>query len=210
MPVFIVDHPYAQHVLTKLRDVRTSSLEFRKGLVKLGRILGYEIAKTFPKRGVVVHTPLGEAKGIVLDDLDRVIIVEVLRAAMPLVEGLLKAFPEAKIGVIAAKRREEGGTIGVDVYYTRVPSVDNHVVIVADPMLATGVTLSSAIREVLKRGNPKRLITVSVIATPIGIERVLSTYPSAEIYTVAIDEILNKEGFIVPGLGDAGDRAFGS
>ncbi len=209
MPVYIIDHPYAQHVLTKLRDVRTSSLEFRKGLVKLGRIIGYEIAKTFPRREVVVRTPLGEAKGLVLEDLDKVIIVEILRAAMPLVEGLLKAFPEARIGVIAAKRREEGGIIDVDIYYARIPDVENSIVIVADPMLATGVTLSSAIKEVLKRGIPKRLLTISVISTPVGIERVLSTYPNAEIYTVAIDEVLNKDGFIVPGLGDAGDRAFG-
>lgn len=209
MPVYIIDHPYAQHVLTKLRDVKTSSLEFRKGLVKLGRIVGYELAKTFPKREVVIRTPLGEAKGLVLEDLDKVVIVEVLRAAMPLVEGLLKAFPEAKIGVVAAKRREEGGVIDVDIYYTRIPEVNGHVVVVADPMLATGATLSSAIREVLKRGSPKRLIAVSVIATPVGIERVLSTCPSAEVYAVAIDEVLNKDGFIVPGLGDAGDRAFG-
>ncbi|AEA12136.1 uracil phosphoribosyltransferase [Thermoproteus uzoniensis 768-20] len=210
MPVYIIDHPYAQHVLTKLRDKNTNSLEFRKGLVKLGRIMGYEIAKRFPRREVVVQTPLGEARGLVLEDLDKVVIVEVLRAAMPLVEGLLKAFPEAKIGVIAARRREEGGAIGVDVYYVRLPEVEGSVVLMADPMLATGVTMASAIREVLGRGSPKRLMVASVIATPMGVERVLSTYPQAEIYAVAIDEVLNKNGFIVPGLGDAGDRAFGS
>ncbi|MEZ0248676.1 MAG: uracil phosphoribosyltransferase [Thermoproteus sp.] len=209
MPVHLVDHPYAQHVLTKLRDKRTSSLEFRKSLVKLGRIMGYEIAKTFPKREVTIETPLGEAKGVVLDDLDKVVIVEVLRAAMPLVEGLLKAFPEARIGVVAAKRREEGGAIDVDIYYSRIPDVNGSVVLLADPMLATGTTMSSAVREVLRRGAPKRLLTASVISTPVGIERVLSAYPQAEIFTVAIDEILNKDGFIVPGLGDAGDRAFG-
>ncbi|MEL9989770.1 MAG: uracil phosphoribosyltransferase [Thermoproteus sp.] len=209
MPIYLIDHPYAQHVLTKLRDKRTSSLEFRKSLVKLGRIMGYEIAKTFPRREILIETPLGEAKGVVLDDLDKVVIVEVLRAAMPLVEGLLKAFPEARIGVIAAKRREEGGSIDVDIYYSRIPDVNGAVVLLADPMLATGTTMSSAIREVLRRGTPKRLLTASVISTPIGIERVLSTYPQAEIFTVAIDEVLNRDGFIVPGLGDAGDRAFG-
>ena len=209
MPVYLIDHPYAQHVLTKLRDRSTASLEFRKGLVRLGRIMGYEVARRFPKREAVVRTPLGEARGIVLEDLDRVVIVEVLRAAMPLVEGLLKAFPEARIGVIAAKRREEGGAVSVDVYYVRIPDVEGSVVLIADPMLATGVTMASAIREVLKRGTPKRLLVASVIATPMGIERVLAAYPHAEIYAVAIDEFLDKNGFIVPGLGDAGDRAFG-
>ncbi|CCC81623.1 uracil phosphoribosyltransferase [Thermoproteus tenax] len=209
MPVHIIDHPYAQHILTRLRDANTASLEFRKGLVRLGRIVGYEIARTFPKRVVKVRTPLGEAEGLVLEDLDKVVIVEVLRAAMPLVEGLLKAFPEAKIGVVAARRREEGGKIGVDVFYSRIPRVDGQVVILADPMLATGTTMAAAIGEVLKSGVPKRLITVSVISTPVGIERVLSSYPTAEVFTVAIDEVLNSDGFIVPGLGDAGDRAFG-
>jgi uracil phosphoribosyltransferase len=209
MPVYLIDHPYAQHVLTKLRDRSTASLEFRKGLVRLGRIMGYEVARRFPKREVAVRTPLGEARGIVLEDLDRVVIIEVLRAAMPLVEGLLKAFPEARIGVIAARRREEGGTVSVDVYYVRIPDVEGSVVLIADPMLATGVTMASAIREVLKRGTPKRLLVTSVIATPMGVERVLAAYPHAEIYAVAIDEFLDKNGFIVPGLGDAGDRAFG-
>lgn len=209
MPVILIDHPYAQHILTKLRDASTNSLEFRKGLVRLGRIMGYEIAKTFPRREVDVRTPLGIAKGIVLEGLDDVVIVEILRAAMPLVEGLLKAFPNARIGVIAAKRREERGRIGVDIYYVKLPEVDGRVVIVADPMLATGSTLSAAIAEVLKRGRPSRLLTASIIATPMGIERVLATYPSAEVFAVAIDEELDDRGFIVPGLGDAGDRAFG-
>lgn len=210
MPVSLIDHPYAHHVLTRLRDVSTQSLEFRKGLVKLGRIMGYEIARTFPKREVEARTPLGVAKGILLEDLDKVVIVEVLRAAMPLVEGLLKAFPEAKIGVVAAKRREEGeGEIDVDIYYVRLPEVEGKVVIAADPMLATGVTMKAVLGEVLKRGRPRRLLIASVIATPIGIERVLSAYPNAEIFAVAIDEELNRQGFIVPGLGDAGDRAFG-
>ncbi|MFB6489784.1 MAG: uracil phosphoribosyltransferase [Thermoproteus sp. AZ2] len=209
MPITLIDHPYAQHILTRLRDAKTDSLEFRKGLVRLGRIMGYEIAKAFPKRVVEVRTPLGVARGVVLEGLDDVVIVEILRAAMPLVEGLLKAFPNAKIGVIAARRREERGQIGVDIYYVKLPEVEGKVVIMADPMLATGSTLSAAIAEVLKRGKPHRLLTVSVIATPVGIERVLGTYPSAEVFTVAIDEELDDRGFIVPGLGDAGDRAFG-
>ncbi|MGB9704978.1 MAG: uracil phosphoribosyltransferase [Pyrobaculum sp.] len=209
MPVKIIDHVYAQYLLTKLRDRRTGSIEFRKGLVRLGRIIGYELAKTFPTRYVEVETPLGRATGVDIIGLDRVVIVQVLRAAMPLVEGLIKAFPQARLGVVAARRREEGGVVGVEVFYSKIPAVEaDDTVIVADPMLATGVTMSRVIEEVYKAGAPGRLVAVSVIATPVGIERVLSRWPQAEIYTVAVDPELNDRAFIVPGLGDAGDRAF--
>lgn len=209
MPVRIIDHIYAQALLTRLRDRRTPSLEFRKTLVRLGRVIGYELVKTFDVREVEVETPLGVARGIEIVGLDHVVIVQVLRAAMPLVEGLLKAFPLARLGVVAARRREEGGAVDVDVFYSKIPAVsEEDTVIVADPMLATGQTMVRAIDEVYKAGRPRRLMAVSVIATPIAIERVLSSYPNAEIYTVAIDPALNDKAFIVPGLGDAGDRAF--
>ncbi|MEM1598095.1 MAG: uracil phosphoribosyltransferase [Pyrobaculum sp.] len=208
MPVKIIDHVYAQYLLTKLRDKSTSGIEFRKGMVRLGRIIGYELVKTFPTRPVEVETPLGRAVGIDIVGLDRVVIVQILRAAMPLVEGLIKAFPLAKLGVVAAKRREEGGVVDVDIFYSKIPKIDGDVVIVADPMLATGITMTKAIEEVYKAGAPGRLLVVSVIATPVGIARVLSKFPNAEIYAVAIDPVLNDKAFIVPGLGDAGDRAF--
>lgn len=210
MPVRIIDHVYAQHLLTKLRDKSTKGIEFRKGLVRLGRIVGYELVKTFPTRQVEVETPLGKATGVEIVGLDKVVIVQILRAAMPFVEGLLKAFPQARLGVVAARRREEGGAISVEVFYSKVPQIEGDVVIVADPMLATGGTMIKAIEEVYKAGNPQRLIVASVIATPIGVDNVLSKYPHAEIYTVAIDPALNDRAFIVPGLGDAGDRAFSS
>ncbi|MEZ0318720.1 MAG: uracil phosphoribosyltransferase [Pyrobaculum sp.] len=208
MPVKIIDHVYAQYLLTKLRDKSTSGIEFRKGLVRLGRIIGYELVKTFPTRQVEVETPLGRAVGVDIVGLDRVVIVQILRAAMPLVEGLVKAFPLARLGVVAAKRREEEGVVDVDIYYSKIPKIDGDVVIVADPMLATGITMTKTIEEVYKSGTPGRLLVVSAIATPVGIARVLSKFPNAEIYTVAIDPVLNDKAFIVPGLGDAGDRAF--
>jgi uracil phosphoribosyltransferase len=209
MPVKIIDHVYAQHLLTRLRDKSTAGIEFRKGLVRLGRIVGYELVKTFPVRTVDVETPLGVAKGVEIVGLDRVVIVEVLRAAMPFVEGLLKAFPQARLGVVTARRREEGGAIDVDIFNSKIPQISqDDIVIVADPMLATGVTMTRVIEEVYRAGMPGRLVVVSVIATPVGIGRVLSRFPEVEIYTVAIDPMLNDKGFIVPGLGDAGDRAF--
>lgn len=209
MPVKVIDHVYAQHLLTRLRDKSTAGIEFRKGLVRLGRIVGYELVKTFPVRAVEVETPLGRASGVEIVGLDKVVIVQILRAAMPFVEGLLKAFPRAKLGVVAARRREEGGVIDVEIFYSKIPPVTaEDAVIVADPMLATGTTMTRAIEEVYRAGAPGRLIVVSVIATPVGVERVLSKFPHAEIYAVAVDPVLNDKGFIVPGLGDAGDRAF--
>ncbi|ACB39606.1 uracil phosphoribosyltransferase [Pyrobaculum neutrophilum] len=208
MPVKVIDHVYAQYILTQLRNRHTSGTDFRKGLVRLGRIVGYEIVKTFPTREVEVETPLGKAIGIDIVGLDRVVIVQILRAAMPFVEGLLKAFPQARLGVVAARRREEGGSVDVEIFYSKIPHIDGDSVLVADPMLATGITMSKAIEEVYRAGRPGRLIVVSVIATPVGIERVLSKYPEAEVFVVAIDPGLNDKAFIVPGLGDAGDRAF--
>lgn len=121
MPVKIIDHVYAQHLLTRLRDKSTAGIEFRKGLVRLGRIVGYELVKTFPVRAVEVETPLGRATGVEIVGLDKVVIVQILRAAMPFVEGLLKAFPRAKLGVVAARRKEEGGVIDVDIFYSKIP-----------------------------------------------------------------------------------------
>lgn len=109
MPVKVIDHVYAQHLLTRLRDKSTAGIEFRKGLVRIGRIVGYELVKTFPVRAVEVETPLGRSSGVEIVGLDKVVIVQILRAAMPFVEGLLKAFPRAKLGVVAARRKEEGG-----------------------------------------------------------------------------------------------------
>jgi uracil phosphoribosyltransferase len=212
----VIDHPLAQAILTTLRDRNTRQIEFRKGLVRLGRLIAYEIVKSLDVEPVEVETPLGvKARGVRIKDLDHVVIVQVLRAAMPLVEGLVKIFANARMGVVSARRVEESHRPGslnfeVEVSYVKVPKISNDdILIIADPMLATGSTITTVLKHVLKYGNPKRIIIVSVIATNYGIERVLKEYPSAEIYTVAIDPEINENGYIVPGLGDAGDRAFG-
>lgn len=211
----IVDHPYAQMVLTRIRDWSTGQIEFRKGLVKLGRLLGFEIAKTFPTTKCFVTTPLGvQAEGVEIADIDNVVLVTVLRAAMPLTEGLLKVFPNARQGVVSARRVEEtykgGLEFDVEFTYVRIPTIQGReIVIVADPMLATGSTMLKVVSEIHKKAKPKRLIFATVISTEQAIKRVLSHYPDAEIFTVAVDKQLDERGYIVPGLGDAGDRAFG-
>ena len=212
--ITVFDHPLAQAVLTQLRDKNTPQIEFRKGLVKLGRLIGYELIKTMQFEDVEVETPLGvKARGIKISDMEHVVIINVLRAATPLVEGLLKALPDARQGVVGIRRIEEKPgieNISVQKFYTKIPPINkNDTIIIADPMLATGSTILAVIPEVLNAGTPKRLIIVSVISTEYGISRILKAYPQVEVVTVAIDPKLNDHGYILPGLGDAGDRAFG-
>jgi len=212
--VRVVEHPLAQAVLTTLRDRNTDQIAFRKGLVKLGRLIGYELIKDMPTEEVLVETPLNvKAIGVKIPQLDHIVIINVLRAATALVEGLLKALPSARQGVVVAKRIEDKPgveNIWAEMYYTKMPEITpNDYVIVADPMLATGSTLLKVLNELYKVGKPKKVVVVSVISAVYGLKRVLEAYPDVLIYTVAVDKELNEHGYIVPGLGDAGDRAFG-
>ncbi len=214
--VHVIDHPYAQAVLTILRDRGTGQIDFRKGLVRLGRVIGLEMVKYLDGEVIEVETPLGvKAKGFVIKDMNYIVVITVLRAAMPLAEGLVKIFPKARQGVVSARRIEEGVTNGrsfeIELNYVKIPKIrPEDTVIIADPMLATGSTMLAIIPKVLEHGVPKRLFIASVISTEYGIRRVLSKYPETHIFTVAIDPELNSKGYIVPGLGDAGDRAFGT
>jgi len=215
--VKVVSGNYALSILTKLRDKRTGQIEFRKGLVRLGRVLGLAIYNDMSAKKVTVETPLGTAEGVEVPDAENVVIITVLRAAMPLTEGLVKIFPSARQGVVSARRVEEKGmkpgyVFEIELTYVRIPEIKpEDTVIIADPMLATGSTIVAVLKEVLKRGKAKKYIIASVIATPVGIEKILKNYPDLNItiYTVGIDREINDKGYIVPGLGDAGDRAFG-
>jgi len=211
----VVTHALAQHTLTELRSVDTAQVEFRKGLVRLGRICGYGIIDAWmDTEEVPVQTPLTEATGTRITGLDDVVIVNVLRAATPFVEGLLKVFPQARQGVISASRDESAGMndegeFPIAVQYVKLPEIKpKDTVIVADPMLATGSTMASVLDELLDGTIPKELLVLSAVSAPEGVERISSDYPEAELVTVSVDDHLDEEGFIVPGLGDAGDRAF--
>ena len=211
----MVDHRLAQEILTTLRDKRTNQITFRTGLIQLGQLMGIEIAKTMAYTEVEVETPAGvKAKGISLTDAQNVVIVNVLRAAIPFVEGLLKVLPAARQSVIGAKRIEEGVaapsySFRIELYYSKISTIcPNDTLIIADPMLASGCTLIAVLGEVMKCCSPKRIIVASVISTPLGVSRILEKYPEVEIFTVAVDDGLDEHGYIVPGLGDAGDRAF--
>ena len=213
---YLVTHALAKDTLSKIRDVETEQVAFRKGLVKLGRICGYEIIDgAMDTEYVAIETPLAETTGERVKGLDDVVIINVLRAATPFVEGLLKAFPRAKQGVISAGRDEEAGMnedgeFPITVDYVKLPEIsEDDTVIVADPMLATGSTMSAVLDYVLEgQAAPENLFVLSAVSAPDGLLRVGEAVPEADLLTVAIDDHLDENGFIVPGLGDAGDRAF--
>ncbi len=213
----VITHALARHTLTRIRDVGTQQVSFRKGLVKLGRICGYEIIDgAMETEYVPVETPLTEMTGERVTGMDDVVIVNVLRAATPFVEGLLKAFPSARQGIISAGRDEEAGmddtgTFPITVDYVKLPDIEpEDIVIVADPMLATGSTICTVLERVLADADPEQVFVLSAVAAPTGLARVAEQFPETELLTVAIDEELDENGFIIPGLGDAGDRAFGT
>ncbi|MGM0606634.1 MAG: uracil phosphoribosyltransferase [Halobacteriota archaeon] len=213
---YLITHALATDTLSKLRDVETEQVAFRKGLVKLGRICGYEIIDgAMDTEYVPVTTPLEETTGERVKGMDDVVIVNVLRAATPFVEGLLKAFPRAKQGVISAGRNEaagmnDDGEFPITIDYVKLPAItDADTVIVADPMLATGSTMCTVLDHVLQAADGyENLFVLAAVSAPDGLLRVSESFPEADLLTVAIDDRLDEDGFIVPGLGDAGDRAF--
>jgi len=213
---YLITHALAKDTLSKLRDVETEQVAFRKGLVKLGRICGYEIIDgAMETEYVSIQTPLTETTGERVKGLDDVVIINVLRAATPFVEGLLKAFPRAKQGVISAGRDEEAGMnedgeFPITIDYVKLPDIsEKDTVIVADPMLATGSTMATVLDHVLTEAEGfEDLFVLSAVSAPDGLLRVGEQFPEADLLTVAIDDRLDENGFIVPGLGDAGDRAF--
>lgn len=216
MPLFLLSDPLELHILTQLRNKNTDQINFRKGLVRLGRLIGYAVANTLDYEIIDVETPLGvKTKGVKISDLENVIIINILRAATPLVEGLLKAFPAARQGVVTAKRREieekePPKEMEVDIFYEKIPyireSIDN--VIIADPMIATASTMIKVIDKVIKN-KPKRVYIASIITSQYGLKRIFELYPDIYLFTISIDPELNTKGYILPGLGDAGDRSFG-
>ena len=213
----VITHALAKHTLSELRSDETDQVAFRDGLVELGRLCGYEIIDgMMDTEYVSITTPLADTTGERVKGLEDVVIVNVLRAATPFVEGLLKAFPQARQGIVSAGRDEvegmdEQGNFPISVDYVKLPELTSEdTVIVADPMLATGSTMATVLQEVTDQASPEQLLSLSAVAAPDGLVHVAGTVPEADLLTVAVDERLDEDGYIVPGLGDAGDRAFGT
>ncbi len=216
--IHLIEKPYISEKLAILRDKNTPYPVFRNVLEELGFLLGVEMSKSLPVIEKKVITPLGvEAKSVSIMNKDKIVIIPILRASIPLAWGLLKAYPEAKVGLVVAKRIEEsikknsrGIYFDIELSYIKLPKIDNEtIVVIVDPMIATGSTIIRVLDEILKY-KPSKIIIVGVIATPYALERILDKTKNVEFYLLAIDKELNDRGYIVPGLGDAGDRVFGN
>jgi uracil phosphoribosyltransferase len=202
-----VDHPLIQHKLTLLRDQNTGTKEFRELLEEIALLMGYELTRDLPTRDVEIQTPVSKCKCKVLAG-KKIGFVPVLRAGLGMVNGLLKLIPAAKVGHIGLYRDPQ--TLKPIEYYCKLPSdVAERELIIVDPMLATGGSLVAAI-DLLKKQGARAIKLICLVAAPEGIILINEKHPDVEIYTAAVDERLNDHGYIVPGLGDAGDRIFGT
>lgn len=206
MQVNIIDHPLIQHKLTILRKKETSSADFRKLLEEITMLMGYEATRDLPLEDVEIETPIQKTVGKRLTG-KKIAIVPVLRAGFGMVQGLLDLIPSARIGVIGLYRDPE--TLKPVEYYCKLPNIENRSFIIVDPMLATGGSSVAAIQMLKDRG-VKDIRLMCLVAAPEGVDTVNKAHPDVKIYTAAVDECLNEHGYIVPGLGDAGDRIFGT
>lgn len=201
-----IDHPLLQHKLTLLRDRGTGPKEFRELLAEAAALIAYEALRDAPMRKVTVETPLMKTEGLVLRS--QVAIVPVLRAGLGMAEGVLRLLPAARVGHIGLFRDEEA--IRPVEYYRKLPEdIAERTVLLVDPMLATGGSAVAAIRAVLSAG-AKDLRLCCIVAAPPGVAAVESNFPDVGIYAASLDEGLNDQAYIVPGLGDAGDRLYGT
>ena len=205
--VHILDHPLLQHKLSILRDERTGSKEFREVVTEIATLMCYEATRDLPLQEVEIKTPITTGKFKALAG-KKVAIVPVLRAGLGMVDGILNLLPAAKVGHIGLYRDPD--TLEPVEYYCKMPNdIAERDVIILDPMLATGGSASAAI-QFIKNYGVKHIKLMNIIAAPEGIQRVQHDHPDVEIYCAALDEKLNDHGYIVPGLGDAGDRIFGT
>lgn len=205
--VHILDHPLIRHKLAIIRNKDTDTKQFREIIKELATLMAYESFKDVPTQEIEVETPLEKTTQIVVKE-NSVAIVPILRAGLGMVDGILSLFPAAKVGHIGLYRDEE--TLEPQEYYCKLPvNIEEKVVMVVDPMLATGGSACDAIKLLKKRGC-RKIKLMSIIAAPEGVEKVANTHPDVEIFVSTLDRCLNEHGYILPGLGDAGDRIFGT
>ena len=205
--VFILDHPLIRHKLAIIRNKNTDTKQFREVIKELATLMAYESFKDVPTQEIEVETPLEKVTQTVVKE-NSIAIVPILRAGLGMVDGILTLFPAAKVGHIGLYRDEQ--TFEPKEYYCKLPvGIDEKVVMVVDPMLATGGSACDAIAMLKKRGC-KKIKLLSIIGAPEGVSKVAKTHPDVEIYVSTLDRELNENCYILPGLGDAGDRIFGT
>ena len=205
--VTIFNHPLIRHKVAILRDINTGMKQFRELVEEITTLMTYESFKDVPTHLVQVQTPLAVTEQYMVND-NSVAIVPILRAGLGMVNGVHTLFPTAKVGHIGLYRDEE--TLEPKEYYCKLPEgIENMTAILLDPMLATGGSACAAIDFLKKRG-VKHIKLMNIIAAPQGVETVIKNHPDVKIYVSTLDECLNENGYILPGLGDAGDRLFGT
>ena len=207
MSLKIMDHPLIKHKMTILRKKETSSMEFRQITTEIATLMGYEVTRDLELRNIDIETPLEKTVGQEISG-KKISIVPILRAGIGMVDGLLTIVPSARVGHIGMYRDPE--TLKPVTYYCKLPKdIENRLVILLDPMLATGGTLVEAIDELKAKGATK-IKSLNLLAAPEGIKAVQEKHPDVDIYVCEVDRCLNEHGYILPGLGDAGDRLFGT
>lgn len=206
MSVTILNHALVKHKLTIIRKEETKTKDFYENVNEIAGLMAYEITRDFPLKEVEIKTPI--CKSVQYELANDVVIVPILRAGLGMVDGIRGMIPTAKVGFIGLYRDEE--TLEPHEYYAKFPdTIVDSIVLVVDPMLATGGSASAAISMLKKRGC-KDIRYVGLVGAPAGVERLQAEHPDVDIYLAALDEKLNDVGYIVPGLGDCGDRLFGT
>ena len=206
MQITVVEHPLIKHKLSKMRDINSTSRDFREWLDEIAMLMTYEVTRDLELDEMPVQTPICETTGYKLHN--NIVVVPILRAGLGLLSGVLRMIPNAHVGHIGLYRDEK--TLEPHEYYCKLPkNVDRRLIIVTDPMLATGGSAIDAITRIKEYGG-HNIKFMCLIAAPEGVKALTAAHPDVHIYCAHIDEKLNSKGYIVPGLGDAGDRIFGT
>lgn len=202
----VLKHPLITHKLTQIRRKETGTKDFREGIGEIAGLMAYEITRDLPVKHVIIHTPVCQFSTHEL--AGDVVLIPVLRAGLGMVDGITNLIPDAKVGHIGMFRDHE--TLKPMTYFSKLPeNLSESIVMVLDPMLATGGSASAAIQAIRESG-AKKIKLVCIVGAPAGVRRIEKDHPEVQIYLAALDEKLNEIGYIVPGLGDAGDRLFGT
>ncbi len=193
-----------KHLVNKLRNINTTSSDFRLTIEEISKIIASEALNDFETTIEVINTWQG-LLDVKMIEVQKLVLISILRAAEPMLNGILKTFPDAKSGFLGMKRDEQ--TSLSRIFYENIPNLENKTVLLLDPMLATGGSLIHGITH-LKTKNPKRIISLNIIGSPYGVKKVQEIHPDVDIFIAQIDQELDENNYIIPGLGDAGDRAF--
>jgi uracil phosphoribosyltransferase len=206
--VTVIDHPFVQHKLTLMRQADTSTAKFRQLLKEVGMLLAYEVTRDLPLKYEEIQTPMAVMKAPMLAPEKKMVVVSIMRAGQGLLDGILELMPSARVGHIGLYR-EPSSYVAIEYYFKLPHDVEQRDILVVDPMLATGNSAVAAVDRI-KEVSPRSIKFLCLLAAPEGIKHFHEQHPDVPIYTAAIDEKLDEYGYILPGLGDAGDRLYGT